>query len=281
MAIAKASIHFRAALGKSEAHNLREEKLDYVHEDMIKNNSHWSKSTIAEMEKEIKRYCKEKSGRKLQKNSEPIREAVVNLHSHHTIDDLKELSERLKTDFGIECFQIHIHRDEGRKNDYGFVEINHHAHMLFRWQDMETGKTMRLNRLHLSQIQDLVADTLDMQRGELRVNSNRNRLESVEYKRQQERLRLEQLQQQTAELEQKKNEVRARIEELKASGTATDDEDGENASNRRKEALWAIFEDVREEIDPDNPKWSEFTPEDVAWAIERAQIAISGLESSS
>jgi type III secretory pathway component EscV len=216
----KSSIHFNDVQSNSESHNLRGEKLDYVHQELTENNSSWSKCSIAEMEKEIKRYCKATSGRKLQKNSKPIREAVVNLHSNHTLDDLKKLSERLKEEFGMECFQIHIHRDEGLKNEEtGVVKINHHAHMLFRWQDMETGKTLKINKLSLSQIQDSVAGQLEMERGEMRVNSNRERLEAIEYKRQQEQIRLDKIQEEVLSLEKKKIGLRESTELLEKTIT--------------------------------------------------------------
>jgi len=183
--MAKASIHFSPIQSNSEAHNERSTKLDYNFPELEKNNESFVLERVATREKAINSYCKKVSGRKLQKNAEPIREAVVNLNSHHTMADLKRLATVLKEKKGIDCFQIHIHRDEGKSRD----ELNYHAHMIFDWQDKATGKTLKLNRADLSQIQDLVAETLEMQRGELRVNSNRERLESIEYKRQQEELR--------------------------------------------------------------------------------------------
>jgi prefoldin subunit 5 len=67
-------------------------------------------------------------------------------------------------------------------------------------------------------MQTVVAEALGMARGDLKSNTNRERLEAVEYKVQQESIKLQQLQQQNADLEQKKNEVRARIEELDRTG---------------------------------------------------------------
>lgn len=184
--MAKASIHFDKIQSNSEAHNERSTKLDYNFPELEKNNESFVLERVATREKAINAYCKKVSGRKLQKNAEPIREGVVNLNSHHTMDDLKRLATVLKEKKGIDCFQIHIHRDEGKSRD----DLNYHAHMIFDWQDKATGKTLKLNRADLSQIQDMVAETLQMQRGELRVNSNRERLEAVEYKRQQEEIRL-------------------------------------------------------------------------------------------
>ena len=183
------------------AHNERLVELDYNYPDLIKNNESWIAQDIDDREKEIRSRCKQITGRKMQKNAEPIREAVVNLEARHTLEDLKRLAANLKASHGIECFQIHIHRDEGKSRS----ELNYHAHMLFDWQDKETGKTMKLNRADLSKIQTLVASTLDMDRGELKENSNRERLEAVEYKRQQEEQRLQELQAQVEALEQKKN----------------------------------------------------------------------------
>ena len=208
--MSKSSINFKPVKSNSEHHNFRQGPLDYVMEDLSGNNQSWSVDSIQNRTDEIKKHCKEVSGRKLQKNANPIKEAVVNIQPHHTIEDLKTLASELENRFGIQCFQIHIHRDEGKSRD----EINHHAHMVFDWQDKSKGTVLNLNQLKMSQIQTLVANTLGMERGELKTNSNRERLEPIEYKRQQEELKLQQLQQQNADLEQKKNEVRARIEDL-------------------------------------------------------------------
>jgi DNA-binding ferritin-like protein (Dps family) len=205
--MSKSSINFKAVKSNSERHNFRQGPLDYVYEDLSENNLSWSVSSIQDKQKTIEESCQILSGRKLQKNATPIREAVVNLQPHHNMDDLKRLANELEKKFEIKCFQIHIHRDEGISKD----EINHHAHMVFDWQDKRKGSTLRLNKLAMSQIQTLVANTLEMERGELKVNSNRERLEPIEYKRQQEEIRHQQLQEQNEILEQKKNEVRARI----------------------------------------------------------------------
>lgn len=180
--MAKSSIHFRPVKQGSEAHNLRQEKLDYNVPELQKDNRSFVLETIDERLTKIKRHCKAVSGRKLQKNAQPIKEAVVNLNPETSIEDLKDLSSALKDQFGIDCFQIHIHRDEGHTNADGDFVVNHHAHMLFDWQNKDRGTTLKLNRLHMSQIQDIVAEKLNMERGELKVNSNRERLSAIEFK---------------------------------------------------------------------------------------------------
>ena len=216
--MAISSINFKPIKASSERHNERLQDLDYVIPELTRNNESWKSSSISSMQKHIESECRRISGRKLQKNAEPIREAVVNLNANHSMDDLKRLGQALENRFGIQCFQIHIHRDEGKSSE----DLNYHAHMLFSWQNKATGKTLKLNRADLSQIQDLVAETLQMQRGELRENSNRSRLEAVEYKVQQESIKLQQLQQQNADLEQKKNTIKARIALLDANGDGQD-----------------------------------------------------------
>lgn len=187
----KSSINFKAVDKNSELHNYRKVPLDYLKKEVLGNFENWSKMTISEVEKEAKQYCKAKSGRKLQKNAKIIREGVVNLKSTTTMDDLKQMASILKDEFGFDIFQIHIHRDEGHYDKKtNKLIINHHAHVVARWQDMETGKVLRLLKLDLSKLQTRVAEILDMERGELRVNSNVQRLEAIEYKVQQEEKRL-------------------------------------------------------------------------------------------
>lgn len=210
---AKASINFKIALSNSTAHNERTVKLDYNFPELSRNNESWKIDEIPTREKEVNRHCLKVSGRKFNKNAEPIREAVVNITSETTMEDLKKLATQLKEKKGIDCFQIYIHRDEGKSRE----ELNHHAHMVFDWQDKKTGRTIKLNRRDLSEIQTMVSDSLNMKRGELRVNSNRERLEPIEYKRQQEELKLQQLQSQVEELEQKKNEATERNRAARAA----------------------------------------------------------------
>jgi chromosome segregation ATPase len=207
--MAKASIHFNPVKGNSEAHNLERKGINYNFPDLAHTNESWVESKIDDRLKIIQRHCKQISKRKLQKNAIPIREAVVNMNSHHSMADLKKLAEELKKGFGIECFQIHIHRDEGKSRQ----ELNYHAHLLFDWQDKKTGKMNKKSPLELSQMQTLVAQSMGMERGELRVNSNTERLEAVEYKRHQEELRLQKIQEDLQRVEKEKKGLDATIQD--------------------------------------------------------------------
>ena len=73
----KTSINFKQAKDDSEIHNFRRKSFDYIRKDLTNQNEYWTIDTIVNRQEKIERYCKEKSGRKLQKNAFPIREAVV------------------------------------------------------------------------------------------------------------------------------------------------------------------------------------------------------------
>lgn len=274
--MAKASINFKAVKASSEMHNERLQELDYIEPEFSAMNESWKTHSIAEMDKEIKRYCKATSGRKMQKNATPIREAVVNLNHHHSVDDLRKLSDKLEEQYGMKAFQIHVHRDEGIWEN-GIFKHNYHAHIVFRWQDMATGKTLRLNKLAMSQIQTLVSEELRMERGEYKENSNVVRLEAVEYKAQQEEKRVKRLQEQNQILEQKKNEVRARIARLeKERGAITSDEAQGGTETALKRIIYLSAEDFEEE----EQNLLKFDENSLNRAIEELERKIKHLEAS-
>ena len=216
----KSSINVKVVQNNSESHNKREEKLDYVYADLSKNNETWEQSKISDRLQEIKDLCLEKSGRKLQKNAEPIREAVVNIKSTTTMSDLMRLSERLKNELKIEVFQIHIHRDEGKSR----TELNNHAHLVIDWQDKSKGTTLKFNKQGLSEMQNIVSEVLDMERG---VTSDKKHLNSLQFKNQQEAEKLSVLMHQTTELSNKKTELLASLNENIEKLGAIKDERGE------------------------------------------------------
>lgn len=272
--MAKASINFKAVKESSERHNERLQELDYIEPQFTAMNESWKTHSIAEMDKEIKRYCKATSGRKMQKNATPIREAVVNLNHHHSVADLRKLSDKLEEQYGMKAFQIHVHRDEGIWENKDFKH-NYHAHIVFRWQDMASGKTLRLNKLDMSQIQDLVSKELGMKRGEYKENSNVVRLEAVEYKAQQEEKRMKRLQEQNNVLEQKKNEVRARIARLeKERGAIASDEAQGSTETALKRIIYLPTADFQEKEET----LLKFDENSLSGAIEELELEIKHLE---
>ena len=176
----KTSINFKVAKSDSEIHNFRKKSFDYIRKDLTHKNEYWMEQKIADRLLKIESYCKEKSGRKLQKNAMPIREAVVVIKENTTMQNLHNLSKRLEEELKIRIFQIAIHKDEGHYDkDTNEWKPNYHAHLVADWQDLETGKTLKHQSFHYSKMQDLAAECLEMERG---VSGSLARLEAVEFK---------------------------------------------------------------------------------------------------
>jgi len=179
----KTSINFKAVKSDSETHNFRKKTFDYIRKDLTPKNEYWMEQRIADRIQKIEAYCKEKSGRKLQKNAMPVREAVVVIKENTTMLELQNLAKRLEEELDIRVFQIAIHKDEGHTDkDTKEWKPNYHAHLVADWQDLNTGKTLKHQSFHYSKMQDLTAECLNMERG---ISGSRGRLEAVEFKIQQ------------------------------------------------------------------------------------------------
>ncbi|MDH5035433.1 hypothetical protein [Chryseobacterium cucumeris] len=176
----KTSINFKAVKSDSETHNFRKKTFDYIRKDLTPKNEYWMEQKIADRIQKIEAYCKEKSGRKLQKNAMPVREAVVVIKENTTMMELHNLAKRLEEELNIRVFQIAIHKDEGHTDkDTKEWKPNYHAHLVADWQDLETGKTLKHQSYHYSKMQDLTAECLNMERG---ISGSRGRLEAIEFK---------------------------------------------------------------------------------------------------
>ncbi|MFC0428785.1 hypothetical protein [Chryseobacterium scophthalmum] len=179
----KTSINFKVVKSDSETHNFRKKTFDYIRKDLTPKNEYWMEQKIADRIQKIEAYCKEKSGRKLQKNAMPVREAVVVIKENTTMLELQNLAKRLEEELNIRVFQIAIHKDEGHTDkDTKEWKPNYHAHLVVDWQDLKTGKTLKHQSFHYSKMQDLTAECLNMERG---VSGSRGRLEAIEFKIQQ------------------------------------------------------------------------------------------------
>ena len=179
----KTSINFKNVQSDSETHNFRKKTFDYIRKDLTPKNEYWKEQKIADRILKIEAYCKEKSGRKLQKNAMPVREAVVVIKENTTMQDLHNLAKRLEEELKIRVFQIVIHKDEGHYDkDSKEWKPNYHAHLVADWQDLQTGKTLKHQSFDYSKMQDLAAECLDMERG---IAGSKRRLEALEFKIQQ------------------------------------------------------------------------------------------------
>ena len=197
------SIHVQPVKGGSEQHNKREKELDYIRPELSHLNEYWEKDTqTARLENIKSRYLKS-TGQKMQAKATPIREAVVVIKSETTMEDLKKLSNAYRQRFGIDTFQIAIHKDEGYPK--GEWKPNLHAHLVFDWTNQETGKSLKLNRQDMVEMQTITAEVLQMDRG---VSSDKQHLTAQQYKSFAEEAKLKQLEEEKARKEkQMKDEL--------------------------------------------------------------------------
>lgn len=193
--MAKTCIRVEACkIGSAERHNLRSKELDYIRPELTHRNEQWIERPITEVHQEITEKYKAATGQGLQKKATPIREGVIVISEDTTLRQLQNLAKKLEERFGVHAFQIYTHKDEGANAWDGREEAwkpNYHAHMIFDWTDGHTGKTVKLNKHDMAEMQTITAECLNMERG---VSSDRKHLSAMQYKNQMETEKAEQLQ---------------------------------------------------------------------------------------
>jgi hypothetical protein len=216
--MAKSSIHFEPVKTSSEIHNYRLKDFDYIRKDLKHLNESWTGDTIPNTRKNIEEKYFATVRQKMQAKATPIREGVLNIEKHHTMDDLKRVSNAIEQRWGIRTFQIHIHRDEGHRGSQKAWKSNLHAHILSNWTDPKTGKSIRLGPDDMKEMQSIVADTLSMERGK---SSDKKHLNAIQFKNEAEEKRLEDIEKAKIEAEKalseaihSKEEERTKTEEL-------------------------------------------------------------------
>lgn len=169
--------------------NIRKEKI-YIRTDLMAINEAWvapelGDTSLADRYKQIAAMVKEKTGRAMQtkdrervnrktgkvtvvRGSTPIKEGVVIIKEDTTIEQLRRFCEVCKERWGITALQIFIHRDEGHyatPGDATTWKPNLHAHIVWDWMNHETGKSCKLDEKAMSEMQTLLAECLEMERG--------------------------------------------------------------------------------------------------------------------
>ncbi|WP_456470929.1 coiled-coil domain-containing protein [Caminibacter sp.] len=155
----------------------------------------------------------ERTGQKLQKKAVTLLSAVVNIKPDTTLYDLQRLGRKLEEELGTRILQIAVHRDEGHIDENGKKHINQHAHILMSGLDDE-GRSVRrkLTKKKLRKLQNLTAETLNMERGKDVRKTKRKRLNTYEYK---EAMKIKNAE--VVELKKKLIEKDSEIEGLKVS----------------------------------------------------------------
>ena len=199
------------------------------------------KTGRAMQEKDVE-FTDKKGKKRVRQGCSPIREGVVNIKADTTMEDLLRYVERVHERWGIRAIQIHVHKDEGhyevmeqreqcqaslniaelRQNsaepdteDPASWEPNFHAHIIWDWMDHDTDKSFKLNAEDMSAIQDLVAETLDMQRGQRKSETGIDHLQRNDFIIQKQESKKKQLQEEAKKAVAEKEEAEAEVEAAK------------------------------------------------------------------
>ena len=141
--------------------------------------------------------------KKMPKNSEPIREGVAVITDATSMAQMKSLADQIEQRWGIKTKAIYAHLDEGHEHlvtekdhqQWKYTACpegstiflwNYHAHYIFDWTDHETGQCINLNRHDMSELQDMLANALNMERGK---KSDKKWRDAHSFKAEQEAIR--------------------------------------------------------------------------------------------
>ena len=213
--MAKTSINIKPCnIGSSEAHNrrtaeylanIRKEKF-YIRTDLMAGNETWispdfGEATLTNRYNQIAAMVKEKTGRAMQtkdrervnkktgkvtivRGSTPLKEGVVVIKDDTTIEQLRHFCEVCKQRWGITALQVFIHRDEGHygiPGDNATWKPNLHAHIVWDWMNHDTGKSCKLDEKAMSEMQTVLAECLEMERGTSKEVTGKEHLERTDF----------------------------------------------------------------------------------------------------
>jgi len=183
-----ASIHIEKGHVGEFFHNTREKNTVNSIFDPSKNRTTTTAKQAIELYREelknrTEAYTK-RTGQKLQKKTATLLSAIVNIKPDTSLEDLEKLSKKLEEKLGTKVVQISIHRDEGHLDKNENEIINHHAHLMMLGIDDEGRSIRRKFKIKvLRELQDITAQTLQMERGKERRIWERKRLNTYEYKK--------------------------------------------------------------------------------------------------
>lgn len=185
--------------------NIRKENL-YIRTELTAKNEAWvapeiGDTSLADYYNQIAAMVKEKTGRAMQtkdrervnkktgkvtivRGSTPIKEGVVVIKEDTTMKQLQHFCEVCKECWGITALQIFTHRDEGHygvPGDTATWKPNLHAHIVWDWMNHDTGKSCKLDEKDMSDMQTLLAECLEMERGISKEITGKKHLERTDY----------------------------------------------------------------------------------------------------
>lgn len=211
----KTSVNIKPCnIGSSEAHNrrtaeylanIRKEKF-YIRTDLMAKNEMWVSSQLGDTSltdyyNQIAAMVKKKTGRAMQtkdrervnkktgkvtivRGSTPLKEGVVVIKEDTTMEQLQKFCKVCNERWGVTALQVFIHRDEGHygiPGDNTTWKPNLHAHIVWDWMNHDTGKSCKLDEKAISEMQTVLAECLDMERGTSKEVTGKEHLERTDF----------------------------------------------------------------------------------------------------
>ena len=211
----KTSINIKPCnLGSSSPHNkrsaeylanIRKEKF-YIRTDLMARNEMWVSSQLGDTSltdyyNQIAAMVKEKTGRAMQtkdrervnkktgkvtivRGSTPLKEGVVVIKEDTTMEQLQKFCKVCNERWGVTALQVFIHRDEGHygiPGDNTTWKPNLHAHIVWDWMNHDTGKSCKLDEKAMSEMQTVLAECLEMERGISKEVTGKKHLERNDF----------------------------------------------------------------------------------------------------
>ena len=142
---------------------------------------------------------KNKKGGRPPQKANCVQEIVINIKPDTKLDDLQIIANYIKREYGYTPLEIAIHNDEGYVDKEGKPHFNHHAHIDFctlqdgcqmarmekycdkvEYTKKDGTKSWKFQSNKDSKLQDFIAETLGMERGQ--KGSKAKRLEHEQYR---------------------------------------------------------------------------------------------------
>lgn len=237
----KTGIHITACnTGSAEAHNERRkeylERLDAsgkktyeIYRDETHKNSSWVNPayqgrSLPQVLEDLKAEVKEKTGRAMQAKATPIREGVCPILPTTQLSDFQPVVDWYRR-HGAAVIRIDLHHDEGHTDAVsGERKHNHHAHVIVDYIDHRTGKSVKLTKEDISELQGVVAAALRMERGTSKAETGAEHLAAQEYREKKAGESAQRLEARVAELTAQERQARAAVEKAKAAEAAASKE---------------------------------------------------------
>lgn len=238
----------------------------------------------------------------------PIREGCPPIKEDTTIEDFSKVIDWAREN-GLDIIRIDLHLDEGhvrwddeekdkrkgvkagqevkvkdidgieREVNANNISLNRHAHIVFDWVNHDTGKTIKLDDTKMSELQDIMAEALGMERGKKKEVTGKNHIPHSEYREMKAAENAASMEQRVEELTEEESKL-SRSKTAKEETIATIKEFGSKARDRISGKDKREKQALHDQIDALAKENSENASE-LAQERQKRQEAESALQSTS